>query len=466
MPLTTFREAWMIAALWLLGVVVLTAAERPGSDWPQFQGPLGNGSSPETGLLREWPQDGPRVLWRAKIKPGWSCPAVVGDDVYLCWTEELRGERETAACLKATTGEIRWQHTYDVDQYWKRNIGWARGGVRATPAVHGDWLFTLGAVGHLHCLDRHSGQVLWQQNLWDEWNPSGEKGYVFSPIVVEGRLILWYSDGVSPAQEPLPDPETGFAKRLVLCRALDPATGKLLWESRQQHRPTARCGEGQTPAVAMFGRDHCLVVTANCELKALRIADGREVWKLDCIRHDGRGTTIPTPLVLDRYIVDIPDLDWAHVVEVDRARPDAEAKILWKKDLNMFTAIHQFRHRDGLLYGFAGEILGESEKSASESKLNLVCIELGTGQVMWSQPGFQNGIALTEADGLLFVRSYQTLRLVAATPGGYRETGKVLTHNVWKPTLNLLDMVQPVLSRGRLYIRTPEELICYQVAAE
>ena len=52
------------------------------------------------------------------------------------------------------------------------------------------------------------------------------------------------------------------------------------------------------------------------------------------------------------------------------------------------------------------------------------------------------------------------------TPGGYRETGNVQTHNVGKPTLNLLDMVQPVLSRGRLYIRTPEELICYHVAAE
>ena len=85
---TTFSDAWTIAALWLLGGVVLTAAERPGSDWPQFQGPLGNGSSPETGLLREWPKGGPRVLWRAKIKPGWSCPTVVGDDVYLCWTED------------------------------------------------------------------------------------------------------------------------------------------------------------------------------------------------------------------------------------------------------------------------------------------------------------------------------------------------------------------------------------------
>jgi hypothetical protein len=98
--------------------------------------------------------------------------------------------------------------------------------------------------------------------------------------------------------------------------------------------------------------------------------------------------------------------------------------------------------------------------------LNLVCLDLQTGNVLWSQPEFQAGVALTLADGLLFVRSYQTLRLVEATPEGYRLRGEVQTHAVWKPTLNLLDFSQPVLSRGRLYVRTPEELVCYDVAGE
>jgi hypothetical protein len=84
--------------------------------------------------------------------------------------------------------------------------------------------------------------------------------------------------------------------------------------------------------------------------------------------------------------------------------------------------------------------------------------------VIWSEPGYRAGVALTLADGLLFVRSYQRLRLIEANPEGCRVRGEVKTHDVWKPTLNLLDFVQPVLSRGRLYVRTPTELICYQVA--
>ena len=90
-------------------------------------------------------------------------------------------------------------------------------------------------------------------------------------------------------------------------------------------------------------------------------------------------------------------------------------------------------------------------------------MELATGDVKWSEPGFKTGVAIIEADGLLFVRSYQTLRLVEATPKGYTCRGEVQTHEFWKPTRNLTDFVSPVLSNGRLYIRTPEELICYRV---
>ena len=90
-------------------------------------------------------------------------------------------------------------------------------------------------------------------------------------------------------------------------------------------------------------------------------------------------------------------------------------------------------------------------------------MELATGKIHWSEPGFKTGVAIIEADGLLFVRSYGTLRLVEATPNGYKCRGSVQTHDNWKPTRNLTDFVSPVLSAGKLYIRTPEELICYRV---
>src|SRR5258708_35462603 len=58
-----------------------------GSDWPHFLGPNYDGSSPEKGLMREWPKEGPQVLWRTKIKRGWSCPSISGNDVFVSMTD-------------------------------------------------------------------------------------------------------------------------------------------------------------------------------------------------------------------------------------------------------------------------------------------------------------------------------------------------------------------------------------------
>ena len=442
-----------------LSILLAAAVPAAADDWPQFQGPRGDGTSAERGLRREWPAEGPPVLWRAKIKMGWSAPSVAGDDVLVAWTEEARGTAETIACLGAADGKEKWKFSYPVGPYWERNIGWGPGGFRATPAVDGRRVYALGAIGHLYALDRRSGKVIWSQNLWDEWFPSGEKGYSCSPLLVDGKLVLYYGDGSHRVDDP-------DKTHVVLCRALDPATGKVLWTFSEPHLETARMGEGQTPAVAKIGGRTCVVFTGNCSLIALAVDDGAPVWRFECIRRDGRGTTIPTPLVLDRMVVNVPDLDLTHAVSLDRAHPERPSAMAWKQDLNMFTAIHQFRPREGYLYGFLGQIQGASEQAASDSTLNLACLEAATGKVKWSEPGFRSGISHIEADGLLFVRSYQTLSLVEATPEGFRRRGTVKTHDSRKPTVNLVDFVMPVLSNRRLYVRTPEELICYDGAGK
>ena len=211
------------------------------------------------------------------------------------------------------------------------------------------------------------------------------------------------------------------------------------------------------------GYNYCFTVTANAELKAIRIADGKEIWKFECPEPRTRGTTIPTPLAVGNFLINIPDSDATHAVEWDRTKPDQPPRMAWTNNLGMYCPINQFRHHEGHFYGFTGEIQESDEKVVSDSVLNLVCVELATGKLVWHQPGFKTGVSLTLADGLLFVRSYQSLRLIEATHKGDQLRGMVKTHDVWKPTLNLIDFVQPVLSRGRLFVRTPDELICYRV---
>jgi hypothetical protein len=64
------RNAYRLIA-WI--VMAMPAA---GADWPQFRGPDRNNISSETGLLRSWPAQGPKVLWRIPVCEGYAGAAI------------------------------------------------------------------------------------------------------------------------------------------------------------------------------------------------------------------------------------------------------------------------------------------------------------------------------------------------------------------------------------------------------
>ena len=92
------KRALMLAALVVLGAAVLHAA-----DWPQWQGPDRTRISKETGLLKEWPAGGPRVLWTANgLGTGYGSMAVAGNRVYL---QGARGPESFVIALNRSDGK-------------------------------------------------------------------------------------------------------------------------------------------------------------------------------------------------------------------------------------------------------------------------------------------------------------------------------------------------------------------------
>src|SRR5467141_3712937 len=84
-----------------------TALSMTAADWPQWRGPQRNGISQETGLLKEWPKEGPKLRWKvANIGSGYSTPAVVGDLLYLLANEGV--ENEFVAALAVQNGTRVW----------------------------------------------------------------------------------------------------------------------------------------------------------------------------------------------------------------------------------------------------------------------------------------------------------------------------------------------------------------------
>src|SRR5258705_1902515 len=135
------------------GTSAAQAAGNANADWPQYRGPQRDGSSPETGLLKRWPEAGPELLWRKKIGDGFSSIAAAGSRLF---TMSADADKEIALCLRSETGEQIWKTP--LGPRFVEEFG---DGPRSTPVVDGDLVFNLTSYGAIFALKTSDGSKVW-----------------------------------------------------------------------------------------------------------------------------------------------------------------------------------------------------------------------------------------------------------------------------------------------------------------
>src|SRR5262249_12574275 len=146
--------------------------------------------SAETGLLKEWPSDGPKLALKITgLGGGYSTVSVVGGKIYTTGAKGQAGGKgkggndESVLCLDLKTGK----------PLWSTKIGRTAGGYaapRSTPTVHAGRVYVMSSDGNLLCLGADKGDVVWKKNLPSEF--SGKPGgwaYAESPLIDGERLI-------------------------------------------------------------------------------------------------------------------------------------------------------------------------------------------------------------------------------------------------------------------------------------
>jgi outer membrane protein assembly factor BamB len=480
-------------ALIILAFAALCAASSVSADdWPNWRGPSYDGSSAEKGMLREWPKEGPKIVWKAPILRGWCCPSVAGDEVFV-FGSELHGaanpdtkskdgpdngkfvykekNKEILQCLDAATGREKWRFVYESS--YGVGYPYTPFGPRSTPTVTADKVFIMDMVGMFTCVDRKTGQKVWSRDLAAEFkrDPDGQRGWDNNPIVSGKVVILNMPCGNKP-RDPFPTPK---------CLAMDQETGKTVWLFDEAHREgTGPCNVGGDPIVVSFLNQPCVVFSVNRTIRALRAADGKEIWKSDHQRPNSNGSNTPNLLLVGNAFLQLNSLDSDYFIEVDRGNPALPTKILWKSDeIKPRPGCWQtsnFVYSNGCFFGFTND-MGNGHNGgggvwALMGPAFLHCIDAKTGKLLWKQPGFHTTSCLITADGLLFARDFNTLLLLEASPKGYVEKGRVhpLQTFTADPPENIGDagrdngFIEPVLSHGYLYVRGPTELICFDVA--
>jgi len=158
----TFQRLGIVVALTTVGASLVVDA----ADWPQWRGPQRHGVSQETGLLKQWPADGPKLLWQVNdIGDGYATVAVVGTRLYTLANRGL--DNEFVAALSAENGKVVW--TTRLGNVGNPDQTPSYPKARSTPTVDGPLLYALSSDGDLACLDTASGTVRWQKSLRKEF---------------------------------------------------------------------------------------------------------------------------------------------------------------------------------------------------------------------------------------------------------------------------------------------------------
>jgi outer membrane protein assembly factor BamB len=398
------------------------------SDWPQWRGPERNGISKETGLLKQWPAGGPKLLWQVNdLGDGFSTPAVVGNRIYLMSNRGLNNEFVQA--LSTQDGKPIWTTRVGNVGNPEQDPNYPK--ARSTPTVDGNFIYALGSDGDLVCLEAKGGQVRWQKSLRKDFDGKPHTwAYAESPLV-DGDLLV-----VTP----------GGAQATMV--ALNKKTGALIWKSAIPGGDAA--GYASAIVVQAAGRKQ-YVQFLNQGIVGVDAKTGQFLWRYkEVVKGPAQ---VFTPVVRGDYV-------YAGALSVGggavRLKPDGNG-----------VAAEQVYFERGLPNGFGGAVLiGDYLYGFDPAEQKMVAVEFTTGKIKWNAESLGRA-SVTYADGLIYVHAWKgDVGLVEATPEGYREQGRFTPPNQPKSKQGPYSdtaYTHPVIANGRLYIRDAETLWAWDI---
>lgn len=401
----------------LLSLTVVSVAVA--DDWPQWRGPQRTGLSKETGLLQEWPKDGPPLRWKASdIGTGYSSPAVAAGRVYL---QTTRDNEESALALDEKTGKPVW--SVAIGKVGKNN-GPQYPGTRSTPTVDGEFIYCLASDGELVCLEAAEGKIKWQKHLRNDFGGQPGNWAYSESVLIDGEVLVCTPGGES----------AGLA-------ALNKKSGEILWKSEV---PDAGTAEYASVMIVDDGKTKQYVQFLRTGLVGVDAKSGKFLWKYS--KTVDPGANILTPVVFKDRVFSAGSRTGGGVVELA-----VDGESVMPRELYFDRAL-------GASIG--GAVLVGEQLYGSSGQV-MFCADFATGKVLWTDRAV--GVAsICYADGRLYVRGHGNgdVALVEPSAEGYREKGRLKQPDRSRTQA----WPHPVVANGSLYLRDQETLLSYDVS--
>ncbi len=451
------------------------AQELEPGDWPWFLGQNHTGVSAESddNLKLDFAKNPPKVEWKKVVGTGYSAPSVRGDRLVL---HHRIDDEELTQCMNPGTGAVLW--TYKADSNFRDPYGY-NNGPRCSPLLSDKHCYTLGAAGHLACVELATGKKVWDRDLLKDFKvPRAFFGVGCTPILEGNKLIVMVGG----------QPNAGVV-------AFDAASGKQLWASvgeKTWHGTPTSDGDAyqwtfeeqvvsySSPLGAtIHDHRHVLCLTRQ-GLVSLNPDNGHVRFKYWFRPGVHESVNAARPVVIgDRILLSAAYRLGSVLLAV--SEDGNSVREVWKDSENLLAHWSTPIVADGFAYGFTGR---------HESEGELRCIDLRDGDVKWTfdgydrttriaydrarrvyaevesgrevpRPLFGRGSKIRVGDHYIILGERGLVTTAKLTSEKYDEISRTQFKAIHYPA-----WTAPVLSRGKLYLRCEDALLCLDLTGQ
>jgi len=401
---------------WLLLLAALTS--DAGTPWLEWGGPGRDFHVANATLAPSWPREGPPRLWSRALGDGYSAILADGSRLYTLYR---RGHQNVAIALDAASGQTVWEQAMDAAPLGNMFLEYGSG-PNSTPLLVGERLFVVTFTGRLCALDRSTGRLLWQQELWKEHHGTfRDVGYSPSPLAYGDSLIL---------------PVGGKDRAVVAFRQSD---GAVVWKRQDFENAMS------SPLLVNVEGEEQLVVFMVDHVVGLRPQNGDLLWSHE--HRTDHAVNVSTPVWAEGNILVVSSAygAGARALKLERKDGRTTARELWFNP--RFRVHHGNVIRIGeYVYGSSGDF-GPAPVTA---------VHVPTGRVAWRDRHFPKANFLYAAGKVIVLDEDGRLALVTFGPEG-------MTVHSEAQVLDRLAWTVPTLVGRRLYVRDRQTIAAFDV---
>lgn len=443
------------------GSLLLIASQVNADDWPQFLGNDRNGISNESGLIQDWPDDGPKIAWRSKIGTGMSGCSIVGDKLVSMGQDDAG---QYVICLNSKDGKEVWKTK--ISSSYSNEQGH---GPRSTPTIDSGFVYAYSGDGKLAKLDLENGRPQWQINVPVKfYGRINDYGVACSPLVTNGQVIVTIDSIDRKNTDQLA--ELKRLKAASLRRVLNdedntPATfatsstvavsaksGEPIWTGVLLNREEV-AGYSSPMLINYKGNPHAAILTGNHFFLFDILGEGRLVATKKFETDYGCNTANPVILNNEQIFISAGENHGAELLDLTsfKDKKGAILKPVWES----LGPKSVMRNEWQTSIRIGDHLYGLDNQGSAGTITNLACINWKTGEQLWKVPRFGKANMV-----------YANDRCWMSNMDGEMIFGKLSVERFEKlGQMKVVDTTRqaPSISNGFLYFRGSDEVVCVDV---